>query len=109
MQYIGLDLHAKSFSVAVLDEHNEVQWERTRATSGANLVQVVKGLAGAKVVAVEESTMADWAFRVLSPHAKVIVCDPRENHWIAKDENITDGSAARKLARLLRMGMVKPT
>jgi transposase len=108
MQYIGLDLHAKSFSIAVVDESNTLLFELTRATNGEALIQVVTALAGAKTVALEESTMADWAFRLLSPFAQVIVADPRNNRWIAGDEKIDDEEAARKLAQLLRMGALRP-
>jgi transposase len=108
MQYIGLDLHAKSFSMAVLDEQSRPVWTQTRSTSGEELVRLVTALAGAKAVALEESTLADWAFRLLSPYAKVIVADPRHNRWIAGDEKIDDEIAARKLAELLRAGLLKP-
>jgi transposase len=108
MQYIGLDLHAKSFSMAVLDEDSRLLWEQTTATSGESLVRLVSALSGAKTVALEESTLADWAFRLLSPHARVIVADPRHNRWIAGDEKIDDQAAARKLAELLRGGLLKP-
>lgn len=108
MQYIGLDLHAKSFSMAVLDEQSRLMWTQTCSTSGDDLVRLVTALSGAKTVALEESTLADWAFRLLSPYAKVIVADPRQNRWIAGDENIDDEAAARKLAELLRGGLLKP-
>lgn len=107
MQYIGLDLHAKSFSLAALGKDGEMLLEQTRATSGEGLVRLVNALAGDKVIAVEESTLADWAFRLLSPHAKVVVAEPRHNRWIAGDEMIDDKAAARKLAELLRAGLLK--
>lgn len=108
MQYIGLDLHAKSFSLAALGKDGEMLLEQTRATSGEGLVRLVSALAGDKVVALEESTLADWAFRLLSPYAQVVVADPRHNRWIAGDEKIDDEAAARKLAELLRAGLLKP-
>lgn len=108
MQYIGLDLHAKSFSMWVLDADGQFLWTQTAGTSGENLVRLVSTLAGGKRVALEESTMADWAYRLLQPHAKVIVADPRHNRWIAGDEKIDDETAARKLAELLKAGLLKP-
>jgi transposase len=108
MQYIGLDLHKASFSFAVLGEDGEMLLQQTRATSGEILIRLVSALAGTKTVAVEESTLADWAYRLLSPHATVVVADPRHNRWIAGDEKITDEAAARKLAELLRAGLLKP-
>ena len=108
MQYIGLDLHAKTFSMAVLDEQSRLVLAQTHSTSGEELVRLVTALAGAKTVALEESTLADWAFRILSPYAKVIVADPRHNRWISGDEKIDDEVAAHKLAELLRAGLLKP-
>jgi transposase len=108
VQYIGLDLHKASFSLAVLGEDGEMLLQQTRATSGEGLIRLVSALSGDKVIALEESTLADWAFRLLSPHAAVIVSDPRRNRWIAGDEKITDEAAARKLAELLRAGLLKP-
>lgn len=108
MQYIGLDLHKASFSLCVLSDDGEMLLQQTRTTSGEVLIRLVSAFAGAKTVAVEESTLADWAFRLLSPHATVIVADPRHNRWIAGDEKINDEAAARKLAELLRAGLLKP-
>ena len=108
MHYIGLDLHAKTFSMAVMDEDSEMVFKQTCSTSGKELVRLVTVIAGRKRVALEESTLADWAFRLLSPHAEVIVADPRQNRWIAGDEMIDDETAARKLAQLLQGGLLKP-
>jgi len=108
MKYIGLDLHAKSFRVAVLDGRGRWVWEQTYATSGDELVRVVQAVAGRKCVVLEESTMAAWAYRVLAPHAdRVVVADPCANRWIAGDENMNDAVAARKLAELLRAGLIQ--
>jgi transposase len=103
-----LDLHKASFSLCVLSDDGEMLLQQTRTTSGEVLIRLVSAFAGAKTVAVEESTLADWAFRLLSPHATVIVADPRHNRWIAGDEKINDEAAARKLAELLRAGLLKP-
>ena len=108
MQYIGLDLHAKSFGLAALDEESRLLWEQTRPTSGESLVRSVSALAGVKMLALEESTLADWAFRLLAPYAQVIVADPRHNRWIVGDEKIDDLAAAGKLAELLRAGLLNP-
>lgn len=108
MHYIGLDLHAKTFTMAVLDQQGRPLWIHTRPTSGEEILRLVNALAGTKTVALEESTLADWAFRLLSEYAKVIVADPRHNRWIAGDEKIDDEAAAYKLAELLRGGFLKP-
>ncbi len=38
----------------------------------------------------------------------MVVADPRHNHWIAGDEKSNDVTAARKLAQLLRAGLIHP-
>jgi hypothetical protein len=46
---------------------------------------------------------------VLQPCAdQVVVADPLDNHWIAGDEKSNDETAARKLAQLLRAGLIHP-
>jgi transposase len=108
MHYIGLDVHSKNFTVAVMDRNGQVLLEGHRPTSEHNLRDVVAGVSGAKVVALEETTVAAWVYRVLKPHAyRVIVCDPRHNELIAKSGHMTDAQAARQLADLARGKFVK--
>jgi len=38
----------------------------------------------------------------------VVVADPLHNHWIAGDEKSNDITAARKIAQLLRAGLIHP-
>lgn len=108
MKCSGLDLHSKTFRMALLDDDGTLLWEQTQATSAERLVRLVSVVKGPLTVVLEEGTLADWALRVLSPHAKVVVADPRHNRWIAGDENIDDEKAARKLAELLRAGLIHP-
>ncbi len=54
----------------------------------------------------EEGVHAAWLYDLLSPHvAKVVVCDPRRNA-LFKSGNKSDKIDARKLAQLLRSGML---
>jgi len=109
MKCVGLDVHARQFSLAVVDQGNQVMFENTFPTSAENLRRVIDAIAGPKSVVLEESTIAAWAYRVIQPCAQqVIVADPVKNRWIAGDENVEDLSAARKLAQLLRGGFIHP-
>ena len=46
---------------------------------------------------------------MLQPCAdQVVVPDPLHSHWIAGDEKSNDETAARKLAQLLRAGLIHP-
>ena len=53
----------------------------------------------------EASELAGWMRQVLLPHVhRVVVSDPKQNSWIAKDPRKEDSVDAFKLAWLLRMG-----
>jgi transposase len=53
--------------------------------------------------------LADWLARELRPHVnELVVCEPRRNHWIAKDGDKDDPVDAFKLAELYRGGYLKP-
>ena len=110
MLCVGIDLHARTFSYAVVDEDCKVIFEATLPTSCENLREAMEAIEAEKRVVFEESDLASWAYRVLEPYVdELIVADPKENHWISKkDQRIHDRLAARKLAKLLRGGFIHP-
>lgn len=108
MWYIGIDLHARTFTMVAMKQDGEVKFEQCWDTSSQNLREAVEMLSGGKQVVFEESGLASWAYRVLQPCGSVVVADPWRNRLIGKDEKCDDAKAARKLADLLRMGMIHP-
>jgi len=59
-------------------------------------------------VTFEEGTWAAWLYDLLKPHVtKIVVCDPRRNALL-KEGNKGDQVDARKLAELLRAGLLRP-
>ena len=59
-------------------------------------------------VTFEEGTCAAWLHDLLKPHvSRVVVCDPRKNALL-KAGNKNDRIDARKLADLLRSGLLSP-
>ena len=57
---------------------------------------------------VESSSLAPLLKEWLDPVVdRVIVCETRENRWIARSEDKSDPADADRLARLLRMGEFK--
>ena len=77
-------------------------------TSAATVLDFLNGLRGHVEVTFEEGTHAAWLYDVLQKtQAKVMVCDPRKNRLL-HDGNKSDKVDARKLAQLLRAGLLSP-
>src|SRR6266436_5571046 len=75
-------------------------------TKAATILQFIHGLRGSLHVTFEEGTCAAWLHDLLKPHVtKVLVCDPRKNALL-KSGNKNDRIDARKLADLLRTGLL---
>jgi len=107
MYYIGLDIHAKRFSIAVADAAGKVLYTKTLAVSERNLREAVDAFALPQRVVLEESTMAGWVSRLLACDKRtVIVAEPTRNRFIAGDEKLDDETAAAKLVMLLRNGSI---
>src|SRR2546427_6599258 len=107
-KYIGLDVHQATISVAVLDSAGKLLMESVIETKAATILQFIQGLRGNLYVTFEEGTCAAWLYDLLKPHVtKVVVCDPRKNALL-KTGNKSDRIDARKLAELLRSGLLSP-
>jgi transposase len=107
-KYIGLDVHQATISVAILDSAGKLVMEAILETKAETILQFIHGLRGTLHVTLEEGTCAAWLHDVLQPHvASVLVCDPRKNALL-KSGNKNDRIDARKLADLLRTGLLSP-
>src|ERR1700719_48200 len=107
-KYIGMDVHTATISAAVRDSSGSLVMEATLETKAETILQFVHGLRGSLHVAFEEGTCAAWLHDLLKPHVtKVLVCDPRKNSLL-KAGNKNDRIDARKLADLLRTGLLSP-
>jgi transposase len=107
-KYIGLDVHQATISAVVLDSTGKVVMESILETKAATILQFVHGLRGSLHVTFEEGTCAHWLHDLLKPHvSRVVVCDPRKNALL-KAGNKNDRIDARKLADLLRTGLLSP-
>ena len=75
-------------------------------TKAETVLQFVHGLRSSLHVTLEEGTCAGWLHDMLKPHiAGVLVCDPRKSALL-KSVNKNDHIDARKLADLLRTGLL---
>jgi transposase len=107
-KYIGMDVHQATISVAVMDSGGKVVMDSVIETKAATILDFMRGMRGTLLVTFEEGTSAAWLHDLLKPHvAKVVVCDPRKN-TLLKAGNKNDRIDARKLADLLRSGLLSP-
>ena len=107
-KYIGMDVHQATISIAVMDSRGKVVMDSVIETKAATILEFIQGVRGALWVTFEEGTCAAWLYELLKPHvAKVVVCDPRKNALL-KVGNKNDRIDARKLAELLRGGLLSP-
>ena len=107
-QYMGMDVHAATTVVCVLDAEGGQVFETIVATQEAALIRLVENLAGPLHVTLEETTQAAWLYQLLRAYAaEVVVCDPRRNKLLSEGSK-GDKTDARKLAELLRTGLIRP-
>ena len=108
VKYIGLDVHQATTVAAVLDAHGKLVMECVLETQASTLLDFVGGLRGELHLTLEEGSWAAWLHDVLQPHVhRLVVCDPRKNAML-KQGNKSDKIDARKLADLLRAGLLSP-
>jgi Transposase len=105
---IGMDVHKEAVVIAVLNSSGKLVMESMVETKASSILQFIHGLRGELHVTGEEGTWAAWLSDLLQPQvAQVRVCDPRR-HALLQEGNKSDKVDARKLADLLRPGMLRP-
>ncbi len=108
VKYIGMDVHKEAIVIAVRNTRGHVVMESIVETKASSILQFIHGLQGELHVTWEEGTWAAWLYDLLKPHVhQVLVCNPRRNALL-KEGNKSDKIDARKLADLLRTGMLRP-
>lgn len=106
-KYIGMDVHKAAISIAVMDSAGKLVMESILETKAATILQFIEGLRGNLHVTFEEGPWGAWLYDLLKPHVtKVVVCNPRRNALL-KTGNKSDQIDARKLAELLRAGLLR--
>ena len=103
-----MDVHKEAIVIAVLNGSGKLVMESIVETKASSILQFIHGLRGELHVTWEEGTWAAWLYDLLQPQVQqVLVCDPRRNALL-KEGNKSDKVDARKLADLLRTGMLRP-
>src|SRR5438094_1167133 len=108
IQYIGMDVHKEAIVIAVLNGSGKLVMETILETKASSILQFIHGLRGELHVTWEEGTWAAWLYDLLQPQVhEILVCNPRRNALL-KEGSKSDKVDARKLADLLRTGMLRP-
>jgi len=108
LKYIGMDVHKEAMVFAVLNGSGKLVMESIVETKASSILQFIHGLQGELHVTWEEGTWAAWLYDLLKPHVhEILVCNPRRNALL-KEGSKNDKVDARKLADLLRTGMLRP-
>src|SRR3974390_273479 len=108
IKYVGLDVHRDTISVAVLNAEGKRVMQCVLATQAKAIVEFFAGLRGTLHVSFEEGTHSAWLYDLLARRvARLVVCNPRQNALL-KAGNKSDAIDARKLAELLRAGLLSP-
>jgi len=108
IKYIGLDVHRDTISVAVLNADGKLVMQSVIATHASALLDFLQGVRGTLQVTFEEGTHSAWLYDLLVRRvAHLVVCNPRQNALL-KAGNKSDRIDARKLAELLRAGLLSP-
>src|SRR5438309_6205617 len=91
IEYIGMDVHKETISIAVMNGEGKLVMESIIETKAVTILQFIQGLRGDLHVTFEEGTWATWLYDLLKPHVtKVVVCNPR------KSALLTDGSRSEE-------------
>src|SRR5206468_4044431 len=108
IKYIGMDVHKEATVIAVLNGSGKLVMESIVETKAGSILQFIHGLRGELHVTWEEGTWAAWLYDLLQPQVhEILVCNPRRNALL-KEGSKSDKVDARKLADLLRTGMLRP-
>jgi transposase len=102
-RYIGIDVHARSCTFAVVDAAGKRVAEHVVETNGQALVECLRMIPGQRHVCIEEGTQSTWLYEILLPHAQQMVVT-----------NVTDSRGQKSdhrdafaLAEKLRTGSIE--
>src|SRR5512146_3544672 len=102
-RYIGIDVHARSCTCAVVGPTGKRLRVDVVDTQGETLVRWIEGIAGKRHVCLEDGTQSAWLYELLTRHAaEVVVVSPSKHEGPKNDE----GDAVR-LANQLRLGTLE--
>jgi transposase len=105
---MSLDVHSRSCEFAASTPGGRITEKRSLATAIPALLEAIRSVRRPRALVLEEGPMAGWIARGLGGEVdKLIVCDPRRNHLIARDGDKDDAIDAEKLLMLARGGFLR--
>lgn len=108
MNYIGMDTHITTLDFAVINEAGRLTQAKSVPTSAKALVEFVKQVPAPRTIYMEEGGLAAWVLETCASYGeKLVITDPKENHWIGSSGQKDDPLDALKLAQLARGGYIK--
>lgn len=108
MLHCGMDLHARSITVHVLDGAGKQVVRGTFGTSEDELGAFCRGLTKLASIYVEAGTASAWAARIIEANGhRPVVVDPNRNRLISHSAKKTDRNDAATLAAMGRVGMLQ--
>ena len=107
-KYVAFDADSANIAVGVYDHKGRCLFSGDCRLERKAIKDLITGLSGRVHVVFEEGTQAAWLYEVIRPLAsEVTVCDPRRNKLI-RTGNKSDRIDVEKLAKLLRLGELRP-
>ncbi len=108
MHYIGMDCHITTLEFAVVNDAGRLIKADRVATSAKGFMEFVKKQSLPRTIYMEEGTLAAWALETCVGYGeKLVITDPKQNHWIGSSGQKEDSIDAIKLAQLGRGGYIK--
>ncbi|MGI9428006.1 MAG: transposase [Bythopirellula sp.] len=108
VHYLALDVHCSFCEMAVMTSTGKLVLRDRCETRIPALREAIAKVRRPRRLTFEEGPLADWLARELRGTVdELVVCEPRRNHWIARDGDKDDPIDARKLADLYRGGYLK--
>ncbi len=105
--FVAVDWSLRVMAIAHMTRRRKEPTVFERQSDIRRLKDYVDAMQGRKVIAIEETTTAQWLYLELADHADhIIVCDPYRNRLLC-DGPKTDKIDAGKLCMLLRAGLLK--
>jgi hypothetical protein len=67
-RHLGLDVHARSCTLAVVSESGKRLRDVVIETNGRALIEAIRLIPGRKHLCLEEGTQSAWLYEILEPH-----------------------------------------